>query len=142
VYPCVREWYQFLSFGNGQTAPNYSLYSTIPSHIVKQIHNLGHAQLAHLCLGVRGRGISDEVDWNDEKYEEMKDRNETDVTEQSDFPALSKWNNESIVTTQCSNVGGVIEWAFVPFIVEDDPATQVDNATIKSDLSTITNDEL
>lgn len=141
MYPCVREWYQFLSFGNGKVAPNWSLYSTIPAHIVKQIRNLGHDQIAYMCLGVHGRGILDDVDWNDVETDTLKkDRNET--IDQSKFDPLSNWNNASIVTTQCSNIGGVIEWSFVPFIVEDEPETNENEVSPNSDQSEEPIDEL
>ena len=31
-----------------------------------------------------------------------------------------EWVEQEIITTQCTNAGAVIEWLFVPFIVEDE----------------------
>lgn len=122
VFPCTHEWYQFVSFGDGRLAPQGSLYSTIPSHIVKQINNLGHDYSAHMCLGVYGRGDRDETDWEDEEYQQQI-RDGTlpklqPVDPNKTWDPLADWEGAEIITTLCSNLGAVIEWAFVPFIVE------------------------
>ena len=122
VYPCVREWFQFVSFGDGRVAPIGSLFSTIPMHIVKQINNLGHEQIAYMCLGVYERGNEDEVDWDDETEEEERNslsRDTSVVDENEEWEPLSKWQGSGIITTQCTNKGAVIEWVFVPFIDEE-----------------------
>lgn len=113
MYPCTREWYQFLSIADGRIAPKGSMYGTIPSHIVNQIRNLGHQQIPYMCLGVLGRGNNDEKPWNE--------TNETQeaIVEEVTWKPLSEWNGENIVSTQCSNTGAIIEWALVPFIVEE-----------------------
>ena len=116
VYPCVQQWFQFVSFGDGEHAPIGSLYSTIPSHIVQQIQNLGHAQSPYMCFGVRGRGTQDEVNWGDDADEVENGDASEDATM---LLPLSNWKGEQIVTTQCSNKGAVIEWVFVPYIVEE-----------------------
>jgi hypothetical protein len=129
VYPCVREWYQFVSFGDGRVAPKGSLYSTIPSHIVKQIRNLGHEQIPYMCLGVYDRGEQDELDWDDKNYESIKQEraaaklaNDTSAMEK-EWEPLSDWKDAAIVTTQCTNAGAVIKWVFVPFITEEEAIT-------------------
>jgi len=124
VFPCTNRWYQFLSFGDGVTTPKGSMFSTIPSHVLRQIHNLGHEQIPYMCLGVRGRGNGDEVPWDPEDEE---DDNTSDHKGEEDdegdgdggLPPLTKWLDQEIVTTQCTNEGAVIEWIFVPFITED-----------------------
>ena len=128
VYPCMREWYQFVSFGDGHFAPVGSLYSTIPFHIVKQIHALGHEHIPYMCLGVFDRGDKDEMDWEDEAYEKSIS-NTTYSTSMPPFgyqaepskelEALSSFKGAGIVTTQCNNIGAVVEWVFVPFIHEE-----------------------
>lgn len=122
VYPCLREWFQFVSFGDGRTVPVGSLFSTIPQHIVKQIHNLGHDQIPHMCLGVYERGYEDELDWDDEDYEvvqeERRAHRQTSSAEE-EYDDLADWEGSHIVTTQCTNKGGIIEWVFVPFIQEE-----------------------
>jgi hypothetical protein len=124
VYPCVREWFQFVSVGDGRVAPKGSLYSTIPSHIVRQIHNLGHEQIPYMCLGVLERGNEDEPNWNDEDYTKIKQERaaikaDPNHVPDQDWEPLSYWNEAKIVTTQCTNLGAVIEWVFIPFIDEE-----------------------
>jgi translation elongation factor EF-1alpha len=66
-----------------------------------------------MCLGVIGRGNYDEKPWNETNGTmEVK-------TEEFEWKPLSDWNGENVVSTQCSNTGAVIDWAIVPFIVED-----------------------
>jgi len=126
VYPCFNRWYQFLSFGDGRLAPRGSIFSTIPSQMVRQIHNLGHEQIPYMCLGVLGRGDQDEVHWDEGEDEGGEltvaagpgSRNES--FKAGEWEPLSEWMEQELVTTQCTNVGAVIEWLFVPFIVEED----------------------
>jgi hypothetical protein len=128
VYPCMREWYQFVSFGDGHFAPKGSLYSTIPFHIVKQIQAMGHSHIPYMCLGVFDRGDHDEMDWEDEEYEKTNPNSTMTLSKQyitnrtdlkKEWEPLSSFKNSGIVTTQCSNLGAVIEWVFVPFIEEE-----------------------
>jgi hypothetical protein len=126
VYPCMREWYQFVSFGDGRIAPSGTLYGTIPSHLVKQIHAKGHTQIPYMCLGVFERGDQDELDWDDEEDEKPL-LNETALmrnTSAADWISLSAFKESSIVMTQCTNLGALIEWVFVPFIKEEDHLLQ------------------
>ena len=125
VFPCMREWFQFVSFGDGRAAPVGSLFSTIPHHIVKQIHNLGHDQIPNMCLGVYERGSEDELDWDDENYEATREARRTshlnlELSGDAAYADLTEWEGSQIITTQCTNTGGVIEWVFVPFIDEED----------------------
>jgi hypothetical protein len=130
VFPCVHRWVQFLSVGDGRLAPKGSLFFTIPLHIVRQIHRMGHEQSPHMCLGVWGRGNKDEVDWKDESQAFSQERKENPV---DGWKPLSEWEGEELFSTQCSNVGAVVEWIFVPFIVEDnlsaDDGTDIDATT-------------
>jgi hypothetical protein len=135
VYPCVHQWYQFVSFGDGEHAPLGSIYSTIPLHIVKQINNLGHAQTAYMCFGVYGRSDDDELEWDDENYvkgseresdEPVGDAEDGDAEEEN--PPLSEWEGEEIITTQCANKKAVIEWVYVPYVVEDDDDEEADDS--------------
>lgn len=132
VYPCVQQWFQFVSFGDGEHAPIGSLYSTIPSHIVQQIQNLGHDQSPYMCFGVRGRGSQDEVKWAGE----TGDVENEDTSEDGTILPLSNWKGEQIVTTQCSNKDAVIEWLFVPYIVEE-----ASNETVPESETTTANDD-
>jgi len=144
VYPCLREWFQFVSFGDGRSAPVGSLFSTIPQHIVKQIHNLGHEQISHMCLGVYERGSEDELDWDDKDYKMAKEERRAqrlasvEKEEEAEYDNLAEWDGSHIITTQCTNTGGVIEWVFVPFIQdeglgEEDPASNTTEAPMEDD---------
>jgi len=140
VYPCIHQWYQFVSFGDGEHAPLGSLYSTIPSHIVKQIRNLGHEQSPHMCFGVYGRSGNDEPDWDEEVEQQLSKETKTEIANvqtnddeiEEELPPLSDFKGEDIVTTQCRNTGAIIEWVFVPFIVED----AIDENTMSADPTT------
>ena len=143
VFPCWHKWYQFLSFGDGERAPLGSMYTTIPSHNVKQIQNLGHEQDSYMCLGVYDRGSKDELDWNDKesrKQTSTSSEPEPTTLESSSKVAppapLSEWSGEDIVTTRCDNVDGVIEWVFVPYIVEEDDEDETSNNITKSNITT------
>ena len=126
VFPCMREWYQFVSFGDGQIAPAGTLYSTVPSHIVKQIHAKGHPQIPYMCLGVFERGEYDEPNWDDEEETlrietaRLKNASNSERNSTKDWTPLSEFKESRIVMTQCTNVGALIEWVFVPFILEED----------------------
>jgi hypothetical protein len=157
VYPCVHRWYQFLSFGDGTSTPEGSMYTTVPTHIVRQIKNLGHEQHTHMCLGVLGRGDRDEVDWEEDdeddddntivgKIEEgdttmdgaaEEDDNDDDNEELED---LAEFVDEEVVTTQCSNTGAIIEWLFIPFIADDIPIVIPDEDNDKEDAENLVSD--
>jgi hypothetical protein len=131
VFPCIHRWYQFLSFGDGTFTPEGSMFTTVPSHIVRQIKNLGHEQHKYMCLGVLGRGEHDEVDWEEDDADNtiVSNIEEGDTTMDGDeeeddddeLEDLAEWVNEEVVTTQCSNTGAIIEWLFIPFIEDDIP---------------------
>jgi hypothetical protein len=133
VFPCINKWYQFVSFGDGTLAPQGSIYSTIPSHIVKQIQNLGHDHIPYMCLGVYGRGVDDEYDWEEEDSDlEKNGIKENDDTERPAWAPLSKFQEQNIIATQCANAGAVIEWLFVPFIVENETADAMSDKSAQS----------
>ena len=125
VFPCVQRWHQFWSVGNGTLAPSGSLHVTIPSHIVRTIEKGDKKQESHLCLGLCGRGGTDE-DWPAEisgKTQEEKDDMMPIRTRYPDdsLVPLKKWKGKHLVTIPCSNVDSVVEFLYVPFIVEDIP---------------------
>jgi hypothetical protein len=119
VYPCVREWFQFVSFGDGRIAPKGALFTTMPSHIAKQVRQKGTGETPYICVGVHGRGIADELKWNGQTYVPMPSGEDAGNNEKADAP-LSEWIGETVITTQCSNTGAVIEWVYVPFIADED----------------------
>jgi hypothetical protein len=63
VFPCVKRWQQFLSFGNGKEVPIMALHTTVPLHTRRRIAETGREQEPYMCLGVAGRGDLDEEDW-------------------------------------------------------------------------------
>lgn len=71
-----------------------------------------------MCLGIAGRGNADEVDWDGENNSQRASRVESIGND--GWGNLSEWNGNGILSTQCTNAGAVIEWLFVPFIVEED----------------------
>ncbi|GKY92373.1 hypothetical protein MPSEU_000208200 [Mayamaea pseudoterrestris] len=135
VFPCTDKWYQFVAFGDGVRAPVGSMYTKVPSHIVKQINNLGKQQHQFLCLGVAGRGAQDEADWEaivDGAQTETVAASETNSS--SELKPLSEWHEREVITTQCTNTGAVIEWLFVPFIVEEEERLEASPSEGDADL--------
>lgn len=130
VYPCVREWFQFVSFGDGRIAPKGALFSTIPSHIAKQIAQRGSGEMPFMCVGVHERGTDDELQWNGKAY--VPAAQESVVHKTNDAP-LSEFRGKPVITTQCSNVGAVIEWVFVPFINDPGAVNITEQDTAESE---------
>jgi hypothetical protein len=141
VFPCMREWYQFVSFGDGQVAPRGTLYSTVPLHIVKQILAQGHPQIPYMCLGVFGRGDLDEPNWDDEdethliESPQLRNSTSADSNATKEWPPLSEFKESRVVMTQCTNAGALVEWVFVPFILEDDPISTSDVESLNTSSS-------
>lgn len=127
VYPCVREWFQFVSFGDSRIAPKGTLYSTMPSHIAKQIAQRGTGKIPYMCMGVHERGDADELRWNGNVYA-PRGSNETANHSTSDAP-LSEFRGKPVITTQCTNTNAVIEWVFVPFIDDEDAVNITEQET-------------
>jgi hypothetical protein len=78
-----------------------------------------------MCLGVYERGNEDELDWDDESYKAVQEERRArhlnrEQSADGKYADLTEWEGSEIITTQCTNKGGVIEWVFVPFIDEDD----------------------
>lgn len=84
-----------------------------------------------MCFAVSGRGEPDLDDWEeDAKIEKhTKDDEETLVPDQEDLGAaeevdgklpLQLWAGKQLISTPCSNADAVIEWVYVPYIIEGD----------------------
>ena len=150
VYPCVTRWHQLFSFGGKEkdggggeegssegdvVAPLGSVHASLPRHVVKTLGDKGKMQEKGLCLGVKGRGSMDESEWEedgDEKEEEdgfpLEDTYEENAgSSSSGTKPLRLWKGAQLRTTPCSNVDGVVEFFYVPFIVEEEShdSTQV-----------------
>lgn len=131
-------WHQFFSFGNGDEVPKNSIHVSIPRHQVHRLRDVGYPeQEYYLCLGVRGRGATDEPNWQPDPVMEEGEDLFPDEDNLEGEP-LHKWNGMQIVSTRCSNKGAVIEWVYVPFIVETDSSGGGEN---KDDNSEATTDE-
>lgn len=136
VYPCSTKWHQIFAFGNGTIAPRGAIHATLPPHMVKQHEHKKEPVSAHLCIGVEGRGDANETLWKTQKEKEAEEKakQETEVEEDEELDPweepdaevgangrklLTLWNGQHLRTTPCSNVGAVLEFFFVPFIVEE-----------------------
>lgn len=129
VFPCSTKWHQVFAFGNGTLAPRGGIHATVPPHIVKQHEHKKEPVSPHLCFGVQGRGDANETLWEkptEKKEETDAEEEELDPWEVPDAPVgqngrklLHLWNGQQMRTTPCSNEGAVIEFFFVPFIVEE-----------------------
>jgi len=114
-----------------------TLHINVPLHTRNRIAETGREQEPYMCLGVSGRGKLDEEDWLGARGEKEADSsqkeesNETEEIDNDNFSAdaddagneesadLSEWEGKQLIATRCSNVGAVIDWLVVPFIVED-----------------------
>ena len=116
VNPCAKRWHQFFYFGNGDVAPRNSIHISIPRFIVQGLRKTNYPeQEQYLCLGVRGRGDKDESDWVEDDDEDLVPDN---LNDDEGRDPLHEWKDMQVVSTQCSNKDAVIEWVYVPFIVE------------------------
>jgi len=141
VFPCVKRWPQFVSFGNGTLAPKGSMHTNVPRHIVDRINESrpdDEPQESYLCLGVLGRGEKDEEHLYEVEDDAHNGEDEIIVKEYDDeefgsdgFLKLDHFQGEEIVATRCSNVGAVVEWLFVPFIVEENESEFPDESTVE-----------
>jgi len=120
VWPCRKIWHQIFSFGSG--ALKETIHMNIPIHLQTRINIKHSEQELHMCVGVLGRGDGDEKEWEEDKKkrlerEAVQDNSATPEEEEDyrGFP-LSEWEGEQLVTTRCSNTGGIIEWALIPFV--------------------------
>lgn len=146
IFPCQTKWHQLFSFGNGTIAPRGAIHASLPLHIARQLKKKGKDVHQHLCLGVMGRGDADESGWiEDEAEDEDEEPYPWEHEDVERYPngrkSLQLWKGEQLQTTPCSNIGGVIEWYFVPFIVEeyDD---EDNNSTETGEEMTETDEEL
>lgn len=119
IYPCDAKWHQLFSFGNGDSVPSGSIHVSLPPNIAAKESNI------HLCLGVQGRSESDEEEWVRPEHDDDPDGywpwemdNATDYYENG-YKSLKYWDQIQLQTTPCSNEGAVIEFLYVPFIIEE-----------------------
>jgi hypothetical protein len=88
-----------------------------------------------MCVGVLERGDGDEKEWSEDVTKHGAKVKRLDgpgmKSNSTQLAPLSDWNGEQLVTTKCSNNGAVIEWIYVPFIVEDQLEEKEDNVTVE-----------
>lgn len=115
VFPCVHRWGQFLSVGDGTVAPKGSLFFHIPAHIIRMLSKTGRDQHAYMCLSVGS--LAEE---------------EPDPVEVKSERPLSEWVDHPVISIPCTDRENVIEWVFVPYILEDteDAAVTEEDAVI------------
>ena len=155
VFPCTKRWNQFLSFGNGKDAPKMTIHTNVPLHTRRRIAETGREQEPYMCIGVAGRGDLDEEDWlgvrtataeddddEDELIDEIDhdnfslDEDDTDADEDQVTdgpPPLSRWEGQQLIATRCSNLGAIIDWVVVPFIVENYERNESEGSDIGED---------
>jgi len=125
VWPCRKIWHQIFSFGSG--ALKETIHMNIPIHLQTRINIKHSEQELHMCVGVLGRGDGDEKEWEEDKKTRLEREaaqgntstpEEEDKEEEEDRRGspLSKWEGEQLVTTRCTNTGGIIKWAVIPFV--------------------------
>jgi hypothetical protein len=103
VFPCVQRWGQFLSAGDGVHAPHGSLFFHIPAHVVRAIAKTGIDQHAYMCLTVGN----------------VNEEGSVNSTETKSHRPLSEWVQHPIISVPCTDKENIIEWVFVPYIVEE-----------------------
>lgn len=136
VFPCYTKWHQLFSFGDGTIAPRGSIHASLPLHMARQMEKDDGEVHQHLCFGVNGRGDANEtwIEWTEEEEDEM-DPWEYDNVDM--YPngrkSLQLWNGQQLQTTPCSNVGGVVEFVYVPFIVEEYDDEEEEGAEVADD---------
>lgn len=101
VFPCVQRFGQFLSVGDGSVAPAGSLFFHIPAHLVRMLSKDGEEQHAFMCLSV---GKLDDYG---------------EISELKSKRPYSEWTDQRVVSIPCTDEKNVIEWVFVPYIVEE-----------------------
>ena len=114
VFPCVHRWGQFLSVGDGSMAPKGSLFFHIPAHIIQMLARDGREQHDYMCLSVG-----------------TLKSGESDPIEVKSSRPIADWEDHSVISIPCTDEENVIEWVFVPYILEDVEDTEEEalNAT-------------
>lgn len=132
VFPCMSQWHQMFGFGGGEIARNSTIFGSVPKHIINALRYKAKDQPPYLCFGVIGRGNKEYTPWNeDEKREHLntvdfvskKAKKMRQKTEGQQLP-LRLWKNKQLVTVPCTDESAVIDFLFVPFIVENDDSEE------------------
>eukprot|EP00985_Skeletonema_marinoi_P008121 scaffold3619_cov97-Skeletonema_marinoi.AAC.6 len=133
IFPCEAKWHQLFSFGNGDVVPSGGIHVSPPKHLSSK------KSTAHLCLGVQGRSSEDKEEWlrpeHDDDPDDLWPWEQDNATEYYDngFLSLKYWDGLQLQTTPCSNEGAVVEFLYVPFIVEEYDNDEGESTDNKSD---------
>ena len=150
IFPCYTKWHQLFSFGNGTIAPRGAIHASLPLHMARQMQKKNSKKKVHqhLCIGVEGRGDMEEtwIQWTEEEANEIDPWEHDDVERYDNGrKSLQLWSGQQLQTTPCTNTGGVLEFFFVPFIVEEDDDEEnesiVENETGSPGIETTEDDE-
>lgn len=123
IFPCEAKWHQLFSFGNGDIVPRGGIHVSPPKHVSTKDGT------THLCLGVQGRSDEDEEGWlrpeHDDDPDDLWPWDRDNATEyyENGFKSLKYWDGIQLQTTPCSNEGAVVEFLYVPFIIEENDNT-------------------
>ncbi len=164
VYPCMNQWHQMFGFGNGEVARNSTIFGSVPRHIIHALSYKGKDQPPYLCFGVVGRGKTEYSPWKEDKNRQHFDTvdfvsNQAKKIRQRGGELhlpVRLWKNKQLVTVPCTDDSAVIDFLFVPFIVENfredgdegDSEIEVEEEEIKNEdktrkvVSSGTSDEL
>lgn len=141
---CTSRWHQSFAFGNGILAPNGSIHTTVPSHVLQTNRQKEVESITELCLGVANRGNFPLEPWKDKTLlqsmspkliEKLGVVNKTmfvpfDNSGAGLLQPLELWEGKIVTTVPCFDEDAIIKFVFVPFIVEDKEIHTVLDTTV------------
>jgi len=127
VFPCMNQWHQMFGFGDNDIARNGTIFGSVPKHIVNALQYKGKDQPPYLCFGVIRRGETEYTPWKEDEKRENFDTatfvservNKMKMAQKDVLIPLRLWKNKQLVTIPCSDESAVVDFLFVPFIVEN-----------------------
>ena len=149
VFPCMSKWHQMFGFGDEKVGRTGSIHGSIPRNVLNTILHKGIEQAPHLCFGASRRGGYSYGTWSED--EDKVNLNADDFipkmrelkpyVKKGEVPPLSLWRDKFLVTVPCSDRNAVIEFVFVPFVVEGPDQTDSDHVDAEGS-QTSSEDEL
>merc|ERR1711862_727835 len=98
----------------------------------------GRVQGKYMCLGVYGRGLLDEDEWEEDleivpqedlllvKSNYNHHLRSNNNNNNNIIKSLQEWSGDRLITTRCDNKDAVIEWVAVPFIHHEEEEEEED----------------
>lgn len=128
VYPCLNKWHQMFGFGDGNISRNATIFGTVPAHIINALKYKGREQEANICFGVVGRGKVEYKPWKEDENTEYyntvdflpKKAKKLITNDGTSRKSLRLWKSKQLVTIPCHDEDAIVDFLFVPFILEDD----------------------